>query len=62
MSPTHGWLCGVVVMTSDWESVGSDFKYRNFNFWERKAYSNQSNLKYKIRKTQLCAEEQNRHK
>ena len=23
-------LCGVVVMTPDWESVGSEFKYRNF--------------------------------
>ena len=35
MSPTHGWLCGVVVMTPDWESVGCEFKYRNF-FWKEK--------------------------
>ena len=32
MSPTHSGLCGVVVMTSDWESVGCKFEYRNFCF------------------------------
>ena len=30
MRPTHSWLCGVVVMVPDWESVGCEFKYRNF--------------------------------
>ena len=33
---THSGLCGVVVMTSDWESVGCEFKYRSFCFWEEK--------------------------
>ena len=30
VSPNHSWLCGIVVMTPDWESVGFEFKYRNF--------------------------------
>ena len=29
VSPTHGWLFGVVVMTPDRESAGCEFKYRN---------------------------------
>ena len=35
-SPTHSWLCGEVVMTPDWESVGCEFKYRNAFFWKEK--------------------------
>ena len=27
-SPTHSWLCGVVVKTPDWKSVGCEFKYK----------------------------------
>ena len=38
MSPIHSWLCGVVVMTPDWESVGYEFKYRIlFVFWKEKS-------------------------
>ena len=36
MSPTHSWLCGVVLKTPDWESVGCEFKYRIFCFWKEK--------------------------
>ena len=36
VSPTHSWLCGVVVMTPDWESVCCDFKYKIFCFWNEK--------------------------
>ena len=25
MYATHSWLCGIVVMTLDWESVGCEF-------------------------------------
>ena len=25
VSPTHSWLCGVMVMTPDWKSVGCEF-------------------------------------
>ena len=32
VSPTHSWLFGVMVMTSDWESVGCKFEHRNFGF------------------------------
>ena len=35
-SPTHSLLCGVVVMTPDWESVGCEFKYRNAFFLKEK--------------------------
>ena len=34
---SHSWLCGVVVKTPDWESVGCEFKYSNFLYLERKA-------------------------
>ena len=37
VSPTHSWLCGVVVMTPDWESVDFEFKYRNFCFFGKKS-------------------------
>ena len=38
VSPTHSWLCGVVVKTPDWESVGNELKYRNFRiFFGKKA-------------------------
>ena len=30
MSSTHSWLCGVVVMTPDWEPVICNFEYRHF--------------------------------
>ena len=50
--PTHSWLCGVVVVTPDWES-GCEFKYRNFSFFEREVWSNLSNFKYKIGKTRV---------
>ena len=30
VSHTHSWLFGVMVITPDWESVGCEFKYRNF--------------------------------
>ena len=33
--PTHSWLSGVVVKTPDKESVGCEFKYTNFCFWEK---------------------------
>ena len=37
VSPTHSWLCGEVVKTRDWESVGWVFKYRIFFcFWKEK--------------------------
>ena len=36
VSNAHSWLCGVVVMTPDWESVGCEFKYRDFCFLARK--------------------------
>ena len=37
MSASHSWLCGVVVKTPDWKSVGSESKYSNFSFfWEEK--------------------------
>ena len=29
VSPTLSWLCGIVGITPDWESVGCKFKYRN---------------------------------
>ena len=34
MSPTYSWLCGVIVMTPDWELVGCEFKYRDLCFWK----------------------------
>ena len=43
LSPTHSWLCGVVVMTPDWESVGWGEGGSNairgilFIFWKEKS-------------------------
>ena len=37
VSASHSCLCGVVVKTPDWESVGSEFKYRSFCFFQRKS-------------------------
>ena len=37
VSPTHSWLCDVVVKTPDWESVGYEIKYRNFCFCKEKS-------------------------
>ena len=31
---SHSWLFGIMVITSDWESMGYVFKYRNFCFWK----------------------------
>ena len=39
VSLTHSLLCGVVVMTSDWELVGSEFKYRKFFFFRKEKSS-----------------------
>ena len=36
LSLIHSWLCGVVVMAPDWESVSCEFKYRIF-FWKEKS-------------------------
>ena len=37
VSPTHSWLCGVVVKTPDWENSGlSGLKYRIFWFLQEK--------------------------
>ena len=35
VSPTHSWLCGIVVKTPHWESVGCEFKYRIFVFGKK---------------------------
>ena len=39
MSPNHSWLCGVVVMNPDWESVGCEFKYSDILFFGKKKSS-----------------------
>ena len=47
VSPTHSWLCGVVTMTPDWESVG------NFCFWKEKPSLISLILNTKSEKTRL---------
>ena len=37
VSLTPSWLCGVVPMAPDWESVGCEFKYRNFCVYGKKS-------------------------
>ena len=46
VSPTHSWLCGVVVKVPDWESVGCEYVF----VFAKKV---QSNFKYKIGKNMI---------
>ena len=52
MSPAQSWLCGLVVKTPDWESVGYEFK-EILTFLERKSNLISQILKFKIGKTRL---------
>ena len=47
LPPTHNWLFSVMVMTSDRESEGCEFKYRNFCTWKERSRLISLNSKWK---------------
>ena len=55
VSPTHSWLCGVVLKTPDWELVGCEFKSRFFFlFFEEKPSLNSLILRIDGHTSILC--------